>query len=146
MPASEDLFMSDRHPISKRWAIVEDDGRVAWLYLTEPGTQKPAADCWLYNRVPTPPQFDSARGEMPVVPATHAASGATRNTPLEKSVYFRWAPDGESVAVLFDSELMGFIAHAARPGFSRNIQVSGPFGNILDMELYRSVFGQDDVV
>src|SRR6185295_13020481 len=70
MPASEDLFMSDRHPISKRWAIVEDDGRVAWLYLTEPGTEKPAADCWLYNRVPTPPQFDSARGEMPVVPAT----------------------------------------------------------------------------
>ena len=146
MPASEDLFMSDRHPISKRWAIVEDDGRVAWLYLTEPGSQKPAADCWLYNRVPTPRQFDSARGEMPVVPATHAASGATRNTPLEKSVYFRWAPDRESVAVLFDSELMGFIAHAARPGFSRNIQVSGPFGNILDMELYRSVFGQDDVV
>ena len=94
----------------------------------------------------TPPQFDGARGEMPVVPATHAASGATRNTPLEKSVYFRCAPDGESVAVLFDSELMGFIAHAQRPGFSRNIQVSGPFGNILDMELYRSVFGQDDVV
>jgi hypothetical protein len=115
MPASEDLFMSDRHPISKRWAIVEEDGRVAWLYLTEPGSQKPAADCWLYNRVPTPPQFDSARGEMPVVPATHAASGATRNTPLEKSVYFRWAPDGESVAVLFDSELMGFIAHAQGP-------------------------------
>ena len=98
----------------------------------------------LYNRVPTPPQFDSARGEAPVVPATHAASGATRDPPLEKSVRFRWSPDGESVAVLFDSDLVGFIAHAERPGFSRNIQVSGPFGNVLDLELYRTVFGELD--
>jgi hypothetical protein len=140
MPAAEDLFISEQHPISQRSAILEDDGRVAWLYLTEPGTQKPAADCWLYNRVATPPRFDSARGEAPVVPATHAASGATQDPPFEKSVHFVWSSDGESVAVVFESQLAGFIAHGKARGFSRNIRVSGPFGNVLDMNLYRNLF------
>jgi hypothetical protein len=89
MPAAEaeDLFISEQHPVSQRWAILEDNGRVAWLYLTEAGSQKPAADCWLYNRVAIPPRFDSARGEAPVVPATHAASGAAQNPPIEKSAF-----------------------------------------------------------
>jgi hypothetical protein len=140
MPASEHLFISEQHPISQRWAVIEDDGRAAWLYLTEPGTQKPAADCWLYNRVPTPAHFDSASGEPPVVPATHARSTATQAPPSEESVHLRWSRDGESVAVLFDSELVGFIADGQNRGFSRHLQVSGPFGNALDTELFERVF------
>src|SRR5438132_230494 len=81
MTASQDLFVSEQHPVSRRWAVIEDDGRAAWLYLTEPDTRKPVADCWLYNRVPTPPHFDSVRDEPPVVPQTHAGMGATSQPP-----------------------------------------------------------------
>jgi hypothetical protein len=140
MTTSQDLFLSEQHPISRRWAVIEDDGRVAWLYLTEPDTRKPAADCWLYNRVPTPPHFESARGKPPVVPQTHAGVGATSQPPSSESVRLRWSRDGESVAVFFDSELVGFITQGQKRGFSRHIHVSGPFGSVLDTELFQRVF------
>ena len=140
MPASQDLFVSQQHQVSKRWAVIEDDGRVAWLYLTEPDTWKPVADCWLYNRVVTPPQFGGIRGEPPVVPQTYAGVGATLQPPAEESVHLRWSRDGESVAVFFDAELIGFIAPGQKRGFSRHIRVSGPFGSVLDTELFQRVF------
>lgn len=140
MPASQNLFISQQHPVSRRWAIIEDNGRAAWLYLTEPDTQKPAADCWLYNRVPAPTKFESVRGEPPVVPQTHAAKNATQAPPTKESVFLRWSQDGESVAVVFDSELVGFIAYGEKRGFSKHLQVSGPFGNVLDTNLFEHVF------
>ena len=140
MPTSEDLFISQQHPVSRRRAVIEDDGRVAWLYLTEPETWKPVADCWLYNRVPTPPRFDSLRGEPPVVPQTHAGVGATMQPPSEESVHLQWSSDGESVAVFFDAELVGFIVHGQQHGYSRHVRVVGPFGSLLDTELFQRVF------
>jgi hypothetical protein len=140
MTASQDLFLSEQHPISRRWAAIEDDGRVAWLYLTEPDTRKPVADCWLYNRVPTPPHFESVRGEPAVVPQTHAGGGATSRPPSTQSVRLRWSRDGESVAVFFDAELIGFVTQGQKRGFSRHIRVSGPFGSVLDTELFQRVF------
>ena len=137
MTASHDLFVSEQHPVSRRWAVVEDDGRVAWLYLTEPNPPKPIPDCWLYNRVPTPPHFDSVRDEPPVVPQTHAGVGATSLPPAAESVRLRWSRDGESVAVFFDAELIGFIAQGQKRGFSRHIRVSGQFGSVLDTEMKR---------
>ncbi len=126
MPAPQDLFISEQHPVSRRWAVIEDDGRVAWLYLTEPDTRMPAADCWLYNRVTTPHQSENVRGQPPVVPLTHAGIGATLQPPAGESVHLRWSHDGESVAVFFDDELIGFIAHGQKCGFSKHIRVSGP--------------------
>src|SRR6188474_2441390 len=43
-------FESEQHPMSRRWAVVEDDGKVAWLYLTAPDSLKPVATCFLYNQ------------------------------------------------------------------------------------------------
>ncbi len=34
-PPEPEILLSERHPISGRWAVVEDDGRSGWLYLTE---------------------------------------------------------------------------------------------------------------
>ena len=140
MTASQDLFVSEQHPVSRRWAVVEDDGRVAWLYLTEPDSRNPVADCWLYNRVATPQEFDSVRGQPPAVPQTHAGAGATAQPPAPESVRFRWSRDGESIAVFFDAELIGFIAHGHERGFSRHIRVSGALGSALDTELFQRVF------
>ena len=114
MSTSQDLFVSEQHSVSYRWAVVEDDGHVAWLYLTEPNSLKPVIDCWLYNRIETPAQFDSVHGQSPVVPQTHADSGATLQPPDEASVHLRWSRDGESVAVFFDAELIGFIARGQK--------------------------------
>jgi hypothetical protein len=138
--SSKDLFISRQHPVSRRFAIIEDDGRVAWLYLTEPDRPKPIADCWLYNRVASPQQFENAGVGVPIVPQTHSAEIMGLQPPAEKSVHVRWSNDGESVAVLFDSEIIGFIVQGQNRGYSRHLCVSGPFGNVLDKELFAKVF------
>ena len=138
---SEDLFLSQQHPTSRRWAVVEDDGTVAYLYLTEPDSTKPAADCWLYNRVESPSTFVGSRGGPPVAPATHVRDNHPFRPPEAESVSFRWSADGESVAVLFDNNLMGFIAANQRRGFSSNLSKAGPLGSPIDQELYERLFG-----
>ena len=147
MTAPQDLFVSEQHSVSRRWAVVEDDGRSAWLYLSEPGAPKPVADCWLYNRVATPAQLDTqavVRGESPIVPATHASESATFSPPAQQSVHFRWSHDGESVAVFFDAGLIGFIARGQARGFSKHLRAPGPFGSPLDAELFERVFTNND--
>ncbi len=112
---SVNLFVSEQHPVSRRWAVVEDDGSVAWLYLTEPGTETPVAKCWLYNKE--------------VLPRSRA----------QDAVWFKWSQDGESVAVLFAEELVGFIATGH--GFSKNLSKPGTLGSPIDRKLYENLFG-----
>jgi hypothetical protein len=142
MDIVEDLFISEQHPLSLRWAMIEDDGRVAWLYLTVPDSTKPIARCWLYNRIPAPPERNFARGETPVVPLTHAASGEPFTPPAASNVRFLWSTSGHAVAVYFGPDLIGFIASADGPGYSRHLKTSGPYGTPLDRALYSSVFAE----
>ena len=139
--SSDDLFLSEQHPRSKRWAIVEDDGAVAWMYLTGRDSRKPVADCWLYNRVQAPPVFQPQRGTAPLVPATHVVDSSSVEPPSPDQVRFKWSPDGESVGVHFETDVIGFIAAGQQRGFSRNLSKKGPFGSPIDRDLYERLFG-----
>jgi hypothetical protein len=109
-------FESEQHPLSRRWAVVEDDGEVVWLYLSAPESLEPIAACFLY-RSSSPPVARFSEG-----------------------IHFRWSVDGNSVAVLIGELLVGFIAHAKRPGFSRLLKVAGSLGNPFDTALYERTF------
>jgi hypothetical protein len=52
-----------------------------------------------------------------------------------------WSPDGESVAVLRDGVALALIARAARPGYSKLLAQSGPWGQVWDEEVFREVMG-----
>ena len=108
-------FASEQHSLSRRWAVVEDDGTVAWLYLSAPDSLKPVATCFLYNQ-------------------------ADKLAPLAEDVHFRWSPDGQCVAVHFGSTLMGFIASGEDRGFSRLLTTVGALGAPLDAALYERKF------
>jgi hypothetical protein len=138
--ASDDLFLSDQHPISRRWAVVEDDGSVAWLYLTERDSEKPIADCWLYNRAEAPSVLNASRDKPPVVPASYVQPPQPFTPPKAEAVSFQWSADGESVAVLFHNDVLGFIPAGQRRGFSKNLTSAGPFGSPIDPELYGQLF------
>ena len=62
--------------------------------------------------------------------------------PSAESVCLRWSRDGESISVFFGAELIGFIAQGRKRGFSRYICTSGPFGSVLDTELFQRVFAE----
>lgn len=49
---AEDIFISTHNAISNRFAVFEDNEKVAFLYLTEVGSQNPIKDAIAYSRVP----------------------------------------------------------------------------------------------
>ena len=115
MTSDDGPFESEQHPVSRRWALVEDDGSVAWLYMTAPDSLDPVATCFLYNH-------------------------AGQVVPRPADIHFRWSTDGESVAVHFGTILMGFIASGEKRGFSKLLTSTGVLGAPLDTNLYERKF------
>jgi len=138
----EELFLSEQHPVSQRWAILEDDGTVAWLYLTEPGTPQPAADCWLYNRIEAPSELSFEPERVPVVPVMWTSRTQGFEPPESGTVRFQWTADGDAVAVWFGQELAGFIVGPGQAGYSRFLRGACPFGLPLDVAVHGRVFGE----
>jgi hypothetical protein len=139
----EEVFLSEQHPVSRRWAVLEDDGLSAWLYLTAPGSESPVADCWIYNRVSSPESAESymARGIAPPASLKVVTGDAVMQPAGAFEFHLEWSRDGESVALFFGESLMGFIASGQKHGYSRNLSKSSPWGNPLDEALYHSTFG-----
>ena len=108
-------YESEQHPHSRRWAVVEDDGEAAWLYLTARDSLKPVSACFLYNR-------------------------SNDSTAPQTGIHFRWSGDGENVAVLFGTDLMGFITAGEPRGFSKLLKAPGTLGSPLDGSLYERIF------
>ncbi|WP_139214036.1 hypothetical protein [Atopomonas hussainii] len=46
------IFIHSLNPVSNRLAILEDNESIAFLYLTEAGTQRPIKDAVAYSRKP----------------------------------------------------------------------------------------------
>lgn len=138
----KEVFLSEQHPVSYRWAVLEDDGFSAWLYMTEPNSEKPVADCWIYNRIPNleSTEIYLSRGIAPPAPSEYVGNGALLITPNESSFRLMWSKDGGSVALFADNILLGFIAASQDKGFSRNLKKAGAWGNPLDEDVYKSAF------
>jgi hypothetical protein len=134
-------FISEQNPTSHRRAVFEDDGISGWLYLTEPESQKPIADSWIYNRVSVKESAEEymSRGTAPPAPLSYAGPDAEMAAD-ESDFSLLWAGDGESVALFINRSLVGFIVSGGPRGYSRNLVKEGPWGIPLDEELYRTVF------
>lgn len=137
---SDDLFLSDKSRRSHRWAIVEDNGRSAWLYLTEPDSERPVAHGFLYNRLAAPAEHGDPRGEAPVVPVAYVANPNPFQPPAPEEFLFRWSTDGNAVAVFLAGELFAFVTTGSHSGYSKNLLAAGPYGLPLDAELYATLF------
>lgn len=126
----EDAFLSEKNPVSHRWAVFEDDGSSAWLYLTEPDSEEIMADCWIYNRVqnPLPANRYASEGIAPPAPANYIGDAAVMNAVDVSNFRFVWSEDGESVSFLDGNSLLGFIAAGQKRGYSRNLNKVGPMG------------------
>ena len=149
---SDTLRVSERHPDSRRTAMIVDEGDSVWLYLTSAGSEEIISDCWLMNRIPAPRYADLAEQEgaeryreeglPPPAIAEVVAEGAFRETPLEAARWrFTWAANGESVAAYYETVLLGFIARGEPRGFSRFLRVASPWGEPRVRDRFVEVFG-----
>jgi hypothetical protein len=139
---SDAPFLNEKHPVSGRHAILEDDGKTGWLYLTEAKSLKPVGDVWVYNRVPAPApeQIKQFRGGPPPAPIGHALPSGQCMNPNDLKWSFLWSPDGESVAVIQNSTPTAFVIGGKKRGHSLHLQKTGPWGEKWSEELYSKIF------
>jgi len=140
--SEQEQFLESQHSLSRRFAVFEDDGTSAWLYLTEPDMRKPVADAWVYNRILAPPtkEIQSYRGGPPPAAIGYASERALCHRPADHEWHFIWSPDGESVAIEKDGVPVACIVAAQKPGYSRELIKNGPWGNTWSEELFERTF------
>jgi hypothetical protein len=124
--------------------VFEDDDTTGYLYLTRPDEPAPAADCWLYNRIPAPGgnAIDEymRRGVPPPVIVEYAGPDA-QYTGRAPDVRFVWTSGGEAVACEVDGTVLGFIAlNESERGFSRHLLRESAWGHPWNEELYSRIF------
>src|SRR5262245_26867311 len=138
------MFLQSRSPVSKRIAILEDNGKVAFLYLTEPNVSRPLRDAIVYSRIPPVKAVDWDRirktGETPLLTTDIASPTAVIPSPRQSEFTFKWSEDGEAVAVLRQGVPLAFVSIKARLGYSKAVVVASPLVNVWDQQLYSSLF------
>jgi hypothetical protein len=122
--------------------LFAEEGESVWLYLTDVDSLRPVADCWMFNTIPAPDDLHSFKTAGGPPPATRQFVGpdAQCKLPDAQQVHFRWSPDGHSVAAYIRDELLGFIAHGHKAGYSKHLLIGGPFGAPLDNDLFEALF------
>lgn len=130
---AEDIFIHSHNAVSDRLAILDDDRRVAYLYLTKPGTQKPEKDAIAYSRVAPVTKLDWAEaaktGGTPLLSQELASTSAVISDPIAGEFSFRWSRDGQSVALLRNGVPIAFASASEQFGYSKAVAKSSPLAN-----------------
>ena len=126
------------HPVSQRVAIIEEDNGMVWLYLSHPEVTRPARDCPAFITAPPPPTVDwerVLRGETPRIAADVATDCSFIQSPAAEDFGTIWTPDGESVALRHNGEIICMIVAGHQRGHSRAVNGVGPLGFPFDEPL-----------
>ena len=136
-------MLTSQSSVSGRTATFEDDGTSAWLYLSEPNTQRPTVDAWVYNRISAPPtsEIKNYRGGPPPAAIGYASDNAICESPQDHEWAFLWCADGEAVAITRDGEPVAFAVAEPKYSCSRELIKDGPWGSAWSQEMFEQTFG-----
>ena len=138
------LFLSWRHPVSHRTAILEEMDGMVWLYLSQPETTQPARDCPAFITATPAESVDWERiqqtGEPPAITKDVASDQALIEHPSPEDFSTIWSSDGESVALQHRGEFLCMIVAEQQRGHSKALQQSSPLGEPFDEKLATSTF------
>ena len=134
-------LLEDHSPHGNAVAIVEQDERVAYLYLCRQEPEKTFSPCWLRNLLPAPAALveeDMRNGRGPLMPAEHCAhpGGAA---PLERErLRVVWSEEGDGVALYEGDSLLAVIpawsGNGGFQGYARDAVGEGPLAWELGVE------------
>lgn len=141
---AQGLFLQSHHKISKRSAIFEDDERVAYLYLTRPGTMQPERDAIAYSRIKPIDRVEweeiRKTGGTPVLMKELASETAVVEKPVEREFSFNWSRDGSAVALIRNGVPIAFVSSAEKLGYSKAVAKASPLASSWDQAKYESLF------
>src|SRR6185436_1514465 len=132
-----EIVLEQRSPLGNVSAVVEDDGRVVYLYLQyekPPGDTAPIRACWIRNRVAAPADVnpeEMKRGMPPLMPARYCRIPAA-SPPLDpRLLRFVWLEEGNGVALLEENELLAVVppwsGMGGFDGYARDCREESPF-------------------
>lgn len=137
------LFLQSQHHQSRRSAILEDDGRTAYLYLTDRGKRTPVRAAVVYTRAPLAPAQDWSKvkdGAPPELSLDIASPSAVVPFPRAPEFSFRWSADGESVALLRKDVPVALVSSHQKLGYSKAVNVPSALANPWDQGKFVALF------
>lgn len=141
---ADQIFLNSKNALSGRTAILEDDGQVAYLYLTAPSSTKIERDVILYMRIQPITEGEwkkiMATKSTPRLPINMASTTAVIEDPAEREFEFRWSQDGSAVAALRHGVPLAFTSVNERLGYSKAVAVTSPFASLWEQAKYDEVF------
>ena len=140
-------FIQEVNVLTRRSVIFEDDGIVAYLYLTQPDTLAVTSHLWIYNRVEAPNRNDLAkyRKTPPPAPIGYASTNSPTIIPPNCQLHFVWSTDGNAVALFMDNQLIAHLSDREERHFSLRVIHSGPWGNPWQADAYQSVVNSGSI-
>ena len=143
---ASDYFIESYHEESRRHAVVELEGPVVYLYLTESGAQRPARDIAVFSVAPlvdvAKAREAAEQGQPPPLSRQHASAVAIQPATEFEQLAVVWAADGHGAAVTLRGEPWAFASADARQGYSRAIAKAGWYGNPWSDEEFLRRFGR----
>jgi hypothetical protein len=141
---AQQIFLESRSTLSGRTAIFDDDGKVAYLYLTKPQSMQPERDAIVYSRVnpASGEEWQAAakqRGAPPLPRKLASANGVLLN-PSQREFSILWSADGNAAAILRDGVPLAFASSGERFGYSKAVMKSSPLVNLWDQARYQALF------
>lgn len=141
---AEDIFIHSHNPVSGRFAILDDNETVAFLYLTARGSQKPERDAIAYMRVPPPETVDweemAKKGEPPLLSRAIASAEAVLTNPSAADFSFRWSDDGEAAVLLHKDHPIALVSASEKRGHSKAAAKENSLTDPWNENLYQSLF------
>ena len=138
-----EIYKKEKHPISGRLVMFEDDGTSAWLYLSSPSGEGIEKDAFAYSPIEPLEELNKSEienGEPPKLIKSLVTPSSVIVGAIESDFSFRWSKNGESVALFHKGEAISTIYQNYKSGYSKSLSKASPFGNPWDNELYESEF------
>lgn len=131
MTILEEIFLLEQNPVSKRWALFDENDNIAYLYLTERESQQPLADVVVYAKELVHHHALTAplrQGLPPMLTQDYASPVAIRTDIKREDISFLWSAKGNAVAACIRGEPVAFVTASGGHAFSRAVGREGPFG------------------
>ena len=143
---AEEIFIYSHNEISNRFAILEDNEKVAFLYMTQQNSQKPEKDALAYMRITPPKTVNWAemakKGETPILSQENASKSAVLNNPKPSDFSFTWSKDGNSVSLSYKGNQIAFVTTNEKYGFSKAVSKENKLTNPWNQAIYEKVFNK----
>ena len=142
---SEPIFVESHHEESGRFAVLEEDDKVAYLYLLRPD-QSIEKSTLAYMRVDPIESADwhaaAKRGEPPTLSRDMATTDAVIADALAADLRIDWSSDGHAAVLLYRGTPITWVSAAEEHGYgySKAISKAGGFGQPWDEASYQQVF------